>query len=240
MERLEQSKEFYNELWNEYVRLGDVLTGADSFMMTILTRANALNEAFCELIRHEEDNRIAIVPLLRLQMDNLLYCYAGTLCEDFTVFMRCFMFGEKWTTLTDREGHQLTEGYLVGKLCDAFQNNLVKELYDVCSEFIHLSNHHLYITLSLSETGILQQTVGSYKDVDEHTDITSIMILLNHLIISIVTGSYFRVRKDEMLELNMLREKFPEKSDKELLDEHAFNADDEYERNFFAHLRKKQ
>ena len=39
---------------------------------------------------------------------------------------------------------------------------------------------------------------------------------------------------------NDLREKFPEKSDKELLDEHAFNADDEYERNFFAHLRKKQ
>lgn len=235
---LRNSKAIIRDFWVEYLEIGDVLLGQDTFVNAILHRISAINDAFNELTT-DNFNYIGAVPLIRLQIDTLLYCYAGTLVQDFEVFLECFLSGRKWSMLKDVEGNELSEKYLLQKLSETYNSEGLTKVYKETSNFIHLSCSHLFMTLMINEKGDLTQQVGEFSFYDNENDILQTMLIINHLIMRILVFSYVQTRFKEIDILNKLRTKFPNKSDAELIAQ--FGTDGEKVENlFFNQLRPKQ
>lgn len=235
---LRNSKAIILDFWEKYLEIGDVLMSQDIFVNAILHRISSVNEAFNELTS-DEFNYIGAVPLIRLQIDTLLYCYAGSLVEDFNVFLECFLSGRKWTNLKDREGNELSEKYLLQKLSEIYKSEGLTKIYKETSDYIHLSNSHLYMTLIKSDNGDLNQRVGEFSFCDNENDILDIMLVINQLIMRIIVFTYVQARYQEMDIFNDLRAKYPEKSDAELIYQFGINYD-KVEDLFFSQLRTKQ
>ena len=77
---LKKSDEIYTEFLNDYIHMGEDLMADFVVLISILRRAVDLNNAFITLT--DSGNYIAAAPLLRLQLDNMLYCYARTIAAN--------------------------------------------------------------------------------------------------------------------------------------------------------------
>lgn len=221
---LRNSREIIRDFWEKYVEIGETLNTQDMFVMSTLNRMTEINDAFNELTTPDNFNYLGAAPLVRLQIDTLLYTYAGTIADDSYNFLKCFLSGAKWSKLKDKEGNELKESFLVDKLCKLYGTDELKRIYKGASDFIHLSNSHLFMTLSTTETGISQR-VGNYSVEENEEDLISIMFGINKLIFHILIVSYATSREMEMNYLKELQAQYPEKSTAELYAEFADNDD---------------
>ena len=167
---LRNSRAIIREFWEKYRDIGDTLSAQDMFIISILNRMTEINDAFNELTTPDNYNYLGAAPLVRLQIDTLIYAYAGTLVDDFIEFLKCFMSGKKWTKLKDREGNELKESYLVEGLCKLYETDEFKRIYKGASNFVHLSTSHLFMTIWSSETS-MGQRVGIYKVPNNEQDL---------------------------------------------------------------------
>lgn len=121
----------------------------DFLAVAVLKRSLHLTTGFCTLIRAR--NFIAAVPLLRLQVDNLLRFSAAWLVNDPHAFARQVVNGTKVKDLKDRSGKPMCDSYL-NSICGNKYSKIPK-LYDAASGYIHLSNMHVYNAIQASKTG---------------------------------------------------------------------------------------
>lgn len=235
---LRNSRAIIRDFWRKYIDMGESLSAQDMFIISILNRVAEINDAFNELTTPDKFNYLGAAPLVRLQIDTLLYTYAGTLVDDFIEFLKCFMSGDKWTKLKDTEGNELKESYLVEKLCKLYGTDEFKRIYKGLSDYIHLSNNHLLMTLYTTETGISQR-VGDYSVPDNEESLLSIMFGINVLIFRLLITSYVTTRQHEVRRLKELQEQYPEKSVEEIYAEFSYN-DERLHQLFFGQLRGHQ
>ena len=232
---LRNSRAIIRNFWEKYVDIGETLSTQDLFVESILNRMTEINDAFNELTKPGSYNYLGAVPLVRLQIDTLIYAYAETLVEDSYDFLKCFLSGDKWTKLKDREGNELKESYLIEKLCELYENDELKRVYRYTSEFVHLSNIHLFMTLSATEKS-LSQRVGNFSIPEYEENLLSIMSEINRLIFHLLITSFVTAREYEMNRLKELQVQYPEKSNEELYMEFADN-DDKLTQLVFGQLR---
>lgn len=235
---LRNSRAIIREFWKEYRDIGESLSAQDMFIISILNRMAEINDAFNELTKPDSFNYLGAAPLVRLQIDTLIYAYAGTLVDDFIEFLKCFMKGDKWSKLKDREGNELKESYLVDRLCKLYGTDEFKRIYKGFSDYIHLSNNHLFMTLYTTETGISQR-VGDFSVPDNEKDLLSIMFGINVLIFRLLIISYVATREEEVRRLKELQVQYPKKSVEEIYAEFAYN-DERLHQLFFGQLRGQQ
>lgn len=235
---LRNSRAIIRDFWEKYRDIGESLSAYDMFIISILNRVAEINDAFNELTTPDKFNYLGAAPLVRLQLDTLIYAYAGTLVEDFIEFLKCFMAGDKWTKLKDREGNELKESYLVDKLCKLYETDEFRRIYKGASEYMHLSNNHLFMTLYVTETGISQR-VGDYSVKDNEEDLLTLMLGANISIFHLLITSYVPTRENEVRTLKELQRKYSNKSLEELYSEFAYN-DERLIQLFFGQLREEQ
>lgn len=221
---LRNAKKIYQDLFIEYMELGDVSTLMDIFVSSVVHRAAEINEAFNALTNEEYFNFIAATPLLRLQIDNLLYCYAGTLTTDWNDLMTCFLSGQKWNTLKDVNGCELNEKYLLDKLCNFFQFEELKRIYKESSDYVHFSVSHLYLIRTIDENGNNTFTLGNSQP-ENKDDIISVMLGLNVMLVQLLVSHWFALREREIQVLQEYRNEYPDKSDAELFGQYAYGND---------------
>jgi hypothetical protein len=88
----------------------------DLFVAAVLNRSLQFVHGFVDLVRAK--NYLTATPLFRLQLDNALRLWAGTLVESFDVFTKQVPQGEQINRMTDKTGKKLTDKYLVDSLSE--------------------------------------------------------------------------------------------------------------------------
>jgi len=118
----------------------------DLLVLATLHRSLCLLKGFVSLI--ETKNFTAAAPLIRLQLDNCLRLYAGTLVNDPHEFVKKIIKGIPIRNQKDRSNQKMTDKYLVDKLTQ--QYTWIKKVYDNTSGYIHLSEKHVFNILRTS------------------------------------------------------------------------------------------
>lgn len=161
----------------------------DILASAVFKRSLSLIRGFADLIRNK--NFICAAPLVRMQLDNLLRFYASFIVSNPHEFATEILAGKDVRNLKDQEGNKMTDRHLVDKLSKEFK--WIKPVYEKSSGYVHLSNEHIYNSMSTSSDGetrtfnfIIGDTDSEFvKDeliinaIDAMTEITK--ILLKHL-----------------------------------------------------------
>lgn len=139
-EIIESSKRFYMADNNNLYSL-------DLFAIAVNNRAISLTKAYLSLVK--ENNYIAAVSLIRLQLDNALRFFASTQVKDSNNFVMHFIDGKEIRDYKDCKGKNLTDSYLAKEL-DKYFLGTYKLYKDACG-YIHLSDKHFFPTVSKIE-----------------------------------------------------------------------------------------
>ena len=169
----------------------------DLFAWGVNNRALQLCKGFNSLIK--DQNYISAIPLIRLQLDNVLRFFASTLVSDYNDFFIHYLDGKQIRDYKDSKGKPLTDNYLAKNLDKYFKGTL--QLYKDTSGFIHLSDRHFFA--SVRRTGNQERTVqmalGNSVDnfsVEQKLDFVNTMFEVSKLVIVIV--EQWRHEKDRM------------------------------------------
>lgn len=235
---LRNSRAIIRDFWEKYLDIGECLSAQDMFVMSTLNRMAEINDAFNELTTPDNFNYLGAAPLVRLQIDTLIYTYAGTLVDDSYEFLKCFLSGNKWTKLRDREGNELKESYLVEKLSNLYGSNELKRYYKELSDYIHLSNNHLFTIFWRNETRIGQR-IDKFNIPENEQDLLDIMFGINKILFFVLATDYVWARKQEINRLKELQAQYPNKSVDELYAEFSEN-DTILQQLFLGQLRQQK
>ncbi len=164
---------------------GGTLT-LDFYVSAIVHRSIHLMSGF--LLLSKENNYIASVPLVRLQLDNCLRFFASTLVTDIDAFFLAFLSGEHIEYLKDHSGNEMRDSYLVKKLENLFPGIL--SLYKNTSGYIHFSNAH-----AIDQTNIpknKERTIGirigryDMYPIDKKVDFAYNMLRISQILLYLV------------------------------------------------------
>ena len=125
------------------------LTLVDIFLLAATSRSIAQSRGFLQLI--ESRNAPSATVLLRAQIDTAMRINGLSLMEDVDSSLRKLIDGRaQFDRLTTGSGKQrLTDAFLREKLAEV--HPWVSDLYVITSEFVHLSNRHLWSSFSRAE-----------------------------------------------------------------------------------------
>ena len=236
---LKNSRNIMMNILSEYHKLGELWFPNDIFVTSILTRVNAINEAFVELTSDLDDSGVAAIPLIRMQLDNLIYFYAGTIVDDFMELMGCFVNGENWNRFKDKDGNELKESYLIDKLCEKFDTEIIRMIYKKASDYIHLSTDHIGITLNKHGDDPVKSTVENYEASAHKEGLINMMIFINKALIKILATDYSLLRCKNHEYLKKMRLEHPTLSDMEILDKYGY-SNDKLTTMFHKRIRTKE
>jgi len=159
------SEEAWAELMNEHDRVsGLVLGGINSpepdmpievIMATALQRSRHLLEAYIPMLIQR--NLAAGSALIRMQLDSVMRVNAIFLVPDPLVLWDVLRTDRPWSSIVDRDGHQLRDVYLHQKLSERFA--WASDVYARMSGYVHLSRPHLEATASNTESFLGMQIV---------------------------------------------------------------------------------
>ncbi len=119
----------------------------DLLMISTLNRSMCLLKGFIELI--ESKNFISAAPLVRLQLDNGLRLFAGTLVNDPHEFSIQIMMGTPVKKQKDISNNLMNDTYLVNKISKIYP--WINEVYKSTSGYIHLSEKHFWNAIKADE-----------------------------------------------------------------------------------------
>jgi len=137
----------------------------DLFVAAVLNRSLQLVHGFVDLVRAK--NYLTATPLFRLQLDNALRLWAGTLVESFDVFTKQVLQGEQIARMTDKTGKKLTDKYLVDSLSEYLGYPDLPAAYKYASGFIHLSGEHVFATHRAEDECIKGRIVRADETISE-------------------------------------------------------------------------
>jgi hypothetical protein len=104
----------------------------------VLKRSLSLVFGYTSLIR--SSNFVSAVPLIRMQIDNLLRFRAAFLAPDISEFVASVIEGAEIRELRDADDHRMTDHYLQRQF--AMDYPWLESLYRSTSGYIHLSDAH--------------------------------------------------------------------------------------------------
>lgn len=146
----------------------------DLLAIAVFKRSLSLIRGFVTLI--ESENYVCAVPLIRLQMDNLLRFYASFIVENPHQFAIDVLDGKHIRNLKAKDGNKMTDRYLVNKLNEEYK--WIKEIYEKASGYIHLSNQHIFDSFKQNEnrSELKLSIIITDKDegIDEQTKVDAV------------------------------------------------------------------
>jgi hypothetical protein len=95
------------------------------------------------------DNFLAAAHLVRLQLDSALRLSAAWIVDDCHKFAGEVLKGVSIRDQKDRAGKKMTDAYLVSLLSK--EEPWISGVYEATSGYVHLSQKHVFNTLSLSD-----------------------------------------------------------------------------------------
>lgn len=153
-------------------------TPIDLFVHSITFRAEAINNGYLTLT--EQGNYLCAIALIRMQIDNFLIAWAGLACKDRDKFFLAYNSGKPINRLTDKDGNQLTQGFIVNSYSEI--DPLVKEIYKNGNDYVHPSR--LFQDESIDLTNGIQFL--SYKEHETPPEVQNEarkhMLICNNLI----------------------------------------------------------
>lgn len=117
----------------------------DILALAVLKRSLSISSGFSSMFA--QGNLLCAASLIRLQVDSSLRFFASTLVDDPDDFCQKVFEGVPIRKIKDKAGNAMTDSYLVEKLSQDFP--WVGEVYGPASGFIHLSEKHIFSTVSL-------------------------------------------------------------------------------------------
>lgn len=135
----------------------------DLLAVAVFKRSLSLIRGFIQLI--ESENFICAVPLMRLQIDNLLRFYAAFIVEKPHDFAMDIFNGKHVRNLKDQDGNKMTDRYLLDKLSQEFE--WLNRIYEKTSGYVHLSNEHIFDAIKAKEIDCEQEFSILITDKDD-------------------------------------------------------------------------
>ncbi|GAL86074.1 hypothetical protein MYP_3303 [Sporocytophaga myxococcoides] len=187
-ELIEKLEKLENEFLQSSLRIinaGDKkIYSMDLLSTAVNNRALQITKGFVSLAR--ENNYICAVPLIRLQLDNVLRFFATTLVSNYDDLFIHYLEGNPINRYRDSKGNLLTDNYLARSLEKIFPGTL--KLYSTTSGYIHLSEKHFFANIK-EEDRKIQMAVGAsvhnFSESDK-TDFVKTMIEVSNLVIIIL------------------------------------------------------
>jgi len=135
--------EFLEKSRDSHLNLASLAAIAGVRMDTILAwmvlkRSLSLVFGYTSLIR--SSNFVSAVPLIRMQVDNLLRFKAAFLARDISEFVASVIEGTEIRDLRDAHGNKMTDRYLQRQFAADYP--WLEGLYRSTSGYIHLSDAH--------------------------------------------------------------------------------------------------
>ena len=154
MDKMKGMIDALDEVKKEHVPLAKYITRADGgnvfafdlFTMAAINRSLAQINGFVLLIEHR--NFPCAAAILRLQLDNLMRVYAGTLVEDPHDFADKVLAGKHVRNLTDRNGKKMTDTHLLKEI--SCLDSRLEKVYETTSGVIHFSSTHVPLATTLT------------------------------------------------------------------------------------------
>lgn len=128
---------------NEAMFAGKAIFPCTLFVGTMINRSRALIKGFTSLI--VDENYIAAIPLIRLQIDNCLICYISSKVDDIDDFIKHFLSGKDIYKYSGKTPYPLFETRIVKDLDKKF--NGFEGVYREACSYIHLSAKHFHSTM---------------------------------------------------------------------------------------------
>lgn len=153
--RLHSRIDFHHKAAGFLFKTHKKATHCQVFVAAALHRSISLVHGFCTLI---PDNYICAASLVRLQLDSALRFSALSLVEDQEQFAKRVSSGEAINKLKDRDGQQMRDAYLVGKLNERHPG--VDQCYGDGCGYVHLSGAHFFHVSSLTPDGKFLLQIG--------------------------------------------------------------------------------
>lgn len=114
----------------------------DIFLIACLNRSANLLEGFVKMT--EMENFLCAAPLIRLNLDTLLRMFASKIyIGTDRELLQELLKGVHFQKLKDHNGNEMGDGYLKKLISENKGMEWVKNVYDVSSGYIHLSDKHL-------------------------------------------------------------------------------------------------
>jgi len=185
--KLEQRLTFLEESRHSHyniikaMNVSEGFIGLDLFIMSILKRSISLVFGFITLIR--EENFVCAMPLIRMQIDNLLRYHAAFLVDDQSEFVLAVWSGTPIRKIKDRNGKYMTDVYLKEELSKDFTS--LNEMYEKTSGYVHFSEEHFFNTIRASGKGEgkIEAFVGpkdKFVTTQLYEEVTETMISITH------------------------------------------------------------
>jgi hypothetical protein len=128
----------------------------------VLKRSLSLVFGYTSLIR--SSNFVSAVPLIRMQIDNLLRFRAAFLAPDISEFVASVIEGKEIRDLADTKGRKMTDRYLQSQFATEYP--WLEELYRSTSGYIHLSDAH-FANAIRAKPGGEQRQIEAYIGPDD-------------------------------------------------------------------------
>jgi hypothetical protein len=147
---------------NLALRVSSMSESINVYEFMVLKRSASLVFGFATMLR--ERNFLCAVPLIRLQIDNLLRFRAAFLVDNQNKFVEDVIGGKEVRQLSDRLGNKMHDAYLQDVLSESYP--WLKNIYKTSSSYIHLSDTHFLNTIRLSKSGP-EGTIEGYIGPDD-------------------------------------------------------------------------
>jgi hypothetical protein len=193
------SHEKFTKMGKDIIRANDQTWYViDSLAVAVINRAIQLIDGYVTLAN--TNNYIAVIPFIRLQLDNALRFYAISLVTDPNEFFLHFMDGKPVNYYKSKTGENLSDNYLA-KTLDAACPGVLR-LYKETCDYVHLSRQHVHASKCIVE-GLLTLRV---MDVDNPIEVFSIEAKYNFTANMLEMGKLVLVVLDRW---KRMKEQFP-------------------------------
>ena len=115
----------------------------DLLLIGICKRTIAHCSGFRTMIK--QNNFICAASMLRMQLDTALRAFGLGMVDDPEDFAKHLLQGGRYDTYKDSAGNQLRDRYLVKEVAKQF--SWVESVYKETSDFVHLSERHLFTAI---------------------------------------------------------------------------------------------
>ena len=148
----------------------------DFFANAAINRSLALSRGFRTLIHGR--NLICAGALLRLQLDTAIRFFAGSHADSLDGFADAVLDGEHIRNIKDRNGHAMTDRYLVTQLSQ--EHPWVEPIYEKTSSYVRMSATHIFSTFAghnREDPSIVHFKIGSHdKDLPDKIYLEAITV----------------------------------------------------------------
>lgn len=171
----------------------------DLILCAVANRAISLVDGF--LVLAKNDNYLCALPLIRLQLDNSLRFFATSLVKNSNDFFTHFASGKPIKDYLSIDGKKLSDNYLVTQMEQRMQG--VKKIYKETSNYIHLSDQHLWIINRCSDKSHNKTiTVGPNSYFTDSEKIHFIKTMLDvSLIVNIIINDWSQIKTQKSSEI---------------------------------------